>query len=181
VIRVNSQSGKGGVAYIMKFEHGLDLPRRLQIEFSAVIQRIVERTGTEITAGEIWSTFAETYLASVRPLALAAAPLVTDEDGHTVVEASLHLEGRPCDVRGRGPDVATAFADALAGHCGLSIEVVDLHAHTMGDGPGADTVVYVETRAGAGQSPGRVRWGVGRGEDHASASLRAVISAVNRS
>ena len=110
VIRVNSQSGKGGVAYIMKFEHGLDLPRRLQIEFSAVIQRIVERTGTEITAGEIWSTFAETYLAPDRPLALAADPVVAAEGEHTVVEAALHVDGRARHVRGRGRDPVAAFA-----------------------------------------------------------------------
>jgi 2-isopropylmalate synthase len=180
VIRVNSQSGKGGVAYIMKFEHGLDLPRRLQIEFSSVIQRIVERTGTEITPGEIWSTFAETYLAPGRPLALAAGPLVAAEDEHTVVEVALHIDGRERHVWGRGRDPLAAFADALAGHCGLAVEVLDLHAHAAGDGPDADTVVYVETRACAGETPGRVCWGVGRDRDRDTASIRAVISAVNR-
>jgi 2-isopropylmalate synthase len=180
VIRVNSQSGKGGVAYIMKFEHGLDLPRRLQIEFSAVIQRIVERTGTEITSGEIWATFADTYLVPNRPLALAAEPLVATEGVHTVLEAALHVDGQERRVRGRGRDPVAAFVDALAGHCGLAVEVLDLHSHAAGDGPEADTVVYVETRVGARKTLGRVRWGVGRDRDRATASLRAVISAVNR-
>jgi 2-isopropylmalate synthase len=180
VIRVNSQSGKGGVAYIMKFEHGLDLPRRLQIEFSSVIQRIVERTGTEITAGEIWSTFAETYLAPDQPLALAAAPNIAAEGEHTVIEAVLSVDGCPRHVRGRGRDRVAAFADALAGHCGLAIDVLDVHAHAAGDGPDADSVVYVETRARAGETPGRVGWGVGRHPDRDTASIRAVISAVNR-
>jgi 2-isopropylmalate synthase len=180
VIRVNSQSGKGGVAYIMKFEHGLDLPRRLQIEFSAVIQRIVERTGTEITSGEIWSTFADTYLAPDRPLALAAEPLVAAEGVHTVLETALHVGGQARPVRGRGRDPVAAFVDALAGHCGLAVEVLDVHMHAAGDGPEADTVVYVETRVGAGETLGRVRWGVGRDRDRATASIRAVISAVNR-
>jgi 2-isopropylmalate synthase len=180
VIRVNSQSGKGGVAYIMKFEHGLDLPRRLQIEFSAVIQRIVERTGTEITSREIWSTFADTYLVPDRPLALAADLVAAAEGKHFVLETALHVDGQERRVRGRGGDLVAAFVDALVAHCGLSVEVLDVHAHAAGDGPEADTVVYVETRTGAPDTPGRVRWGVGRDQDRATASIRAVISAVNR-
>jgi 2-isopropylmalate synthase len=180
VIRVNSQSGKGGVAYIMKFEHGLDLPRRLQIEFSAVIQRIVERTGTEITSREIWSTFADTYLVPDRPLALAADLVAAAEGEHFVLETALHVDGQERRVRGRGGDLVAAFVDALVAHCGLSVEVLDVHAHAAGDGPEADTVVYVETRTGAPDTPGRVRWGVGRDQDRATASIRAVISAVNR-
>src|SRR5499426_3968456 len=93
VIRVNSQSGKGGVAYILKFEHGLDLPRRLQIEFSAVIQRLAERTGTEVTASQIWSTFAATYLEPSSPVALVAPPVVTGAGApdRVALEARLRL------------------------------------------------------------------------------------------
>lgn len=180
VIRVNSQSGKGGVAYIMKFEHGLDLPRRLQIEFSAVIQSIVERTGTEITAGEIWSTFASTYLGPGLRVQLAGPLAVATEGDDTVVEALLRVEGRERRLGGRGPDPLAALTGALARECGVEMQVLDLHAHAAGDGPDPDTVVYVETRISDGPGSSRLRWGVGRDPERHTASVRAVLSAVNR-
>jgi 2-isopropylmalate synthase len=175
VIRVNSQSGKGGVAYIMKFEHGLDLPRRLQVEFSAVIQAIVERTGTEITADEIWSTFAATYLTPDRPLGLAGPVIVGAGGDRAVVEAALRVDGAGRRVRGWGAGPTAAFADALARDVGLAVEVLDSHEQAVGDGPGSDAVVCVEARVGGGTG-----WGVGRDRDPVVAGIRAVISAVNR-
>jgi 2-isopropylmalate synthase len=180
VVRVNSQSGKGGVAYIMKFEHGLDLPRRLQIELSAVIQRIVERTGTEITAGEIWSTFAATYLEPHRPLALAGPPAVTGDGEATVVEAAVRVDGAERRVRGRGHGPAAAFADALRRDAGLAVEVLALHEQATGEGDAAPALAYVEARVGGEGPAGRVRWGVGRDHDPAASAIRAVASAVNR-
>ena len=102
VIRVNSQSGKGGVAYIMKFEHGLDLPRRLQIEFSSVIQKMVEQSGTEISPDQIWAAFEATYLTREEPLALAHHPTVTTagESGETTIEAPLRSRGPSASPRG---------------------------------------------------------------------------------
>ncbi|HEV8308655.1 MAG TPA: 2-isopropylmalate synthase [Methylomirabilota bacterium] len=178
VIRVNSQSGKGGVAYIMKFEHGLDLPRRLQVEFSAVIQRLAEATGTEVTADRIWSTFESTYLTPARPLALighAVAP-AAGQPGRILLEARLRLEEGERTVRGQGGDPVTALADALRRDGGLAVEALDYHQHLVGEGPGAAAVVYVEARVGGD----RVRWGVGLDPDLVTASLRAVVSAVNR-
>jgi 2-isopropylmalate synthase len=175
VIRVNSQSGKGGVAYIMKFEHGLDLPRRLQIELSSVIQRIVERTGTEITAGEIWSVFAATYLEPDRPLALAGPPVVTGDGEATAVDAPVRLDGAERQIRSRGHGPAAAFADALTRDAGLAVEVLTQHAQATGEG--AEAVVCVEARVGGG---GRVRWGVGRDASPVTAAIAAVVSAVNR-
>jgi 2-isopropylmalate synthase len=169
VIRVNSQSGKGGVAYIMKFEHGLDLPRRLQIEFSSVIQGLAEASGTEVTADQIWSAFEQTYLTPdrrVEPLRVGMA------DG--TVEARARIDGEYRTVRGQGGDAVSAFADALR-QGGVAVEVLDYHGHALGEGAEAVSVVYVEARV-----DGRVRWGVGRDADVAMASARAVASAVNR-
>ncbi len=181
VIRVNSQSGKGGVAYIMKFEHGLDLPRRLQIEFSAVIQRRAEQTGSEVTADQIWSAFESTYLTPARPVALVGPPVTTTvgtagEPGRIALEAPLRVNGGERTVRGQGADVIAAFADALRRDGGLAVEVLDYHQHAVGEGVGAAIVVYAEARVGGGT----VRWGVGLDPDLVTASLRAVASAVNR-
>ncbi len=115
VIRVNSQSGKGGVAYIMKFEHGLDLPRRLQIEFSSVIQKLTEASGTEISADQIWESFGSTYLKPTKPVALIGHPILTTapETGETTIEATLKLETVQRVVKGRGNGPIAAFVDAL--------------------------------------------------------------------
>jgi 2-isopropylmalate synthase len=176
VIRVNSQSGKGGVAYIMKFEHGLDLPRRLQIEFSSIIQRLAEESGTEVTADQIWATFAASYLTPDQPVALAGPPVVTtsSEPGWLALETPLRLGRGERMVKGHGADTLTAFADALRRDVGLALEVLDQHTHPV-EGETARTAVYVETRAGS-----KVRWGVGLDADPVMASLRAVVSAANR-
>jgi 2-isopropylmalate synthase len=178
VIRVNSQSGKGGVAYIMKFDHGLDLPRRLQIEFSGVIQRMTEASGTEITADQIWAAFEATYLAPDRPLALVHHPVVTTsgEAGETSVEAVVRVAGRQRIAKGHGNGPIAAFVDALRRDAGIAIEVVDYHEHAMGEGADAAAVAYVEAR----RADGTTRWGVGIHANIVTASLRAVVSAVNR-
>jgi 2-isopropylmalate synthase len=177
VIRVNSQSGKGGVAYIMKFEHGLDLPRRLQIEFSSVIQRLTEQSGTEITADQIWAAFESTYLTTTRPLALAGHPLLTTapDSGDTTVEIGLLVEDTERWIKGQGNGPIAAFVDALGRGLGLAVEIVDYHEHALGEGASARAAAYVEARIG-----GRSRWGVGIDASIVTASLRAVVSAVNR-
>jgi 2-isopropylmalate synthase len=177
VIRVNSQSGKGGVAYLMKVDHGLDLPRRLQIEFSAVIQRLAEQTGTEVTAGEIWSTFAATYLTPSRPLALAGLPATraAGVPGRIGLDVAVCLDGVTRRLIGEGTDHVAAFAGALAAGGGPEVEVLDHHQHAVGEGPDASVAVFVEARIG-----GKVRWGAGLDPDLATAAARAVASAVNR-
>ncbi len=179
VIRVNSQSGKGGVAYIMKFEHGLDLPRRLQIEFSSVIQRLAEQSGTEITADQIWSAFESTYLTPTRPVALVGHSLITTapDTGATTLEANVRLEGGERWIKGHGNGPIAAFVDALGRDAGLTVEIVDYAEHALGEGADARAVAYVETRTAGG---GKVRWGVGVDANIVTASLRAVVSAVNR-
>ncbi|HXA95353.1 MAG TPA: 2-isopropylmalate synthase, partial [Candidatus Dormibacteraeota bacterium] len=178
VIRVNSQSGKGGVAYIMKFEHGLDLPRRLQIEFSSVIQKMVEQSGTEITADQIWAAFEATYLKREEPLALAHHPTVTTagESGETTIEAPLRVSGAERLAKGTGNGPIAAFVDALRRDAGIAVAVLDYHEHAIGGGADASAVAYVETKVG----DGRPRWGVGIHGNIVTASLRAVVSAVNR-
>jgi 2-isopropylmalate synthase len=177
VIRVNSQSGKGGVAYIMKFEHGFDLPRRLQIEFSSVIQRLTEESGTEITADQIWSAFEATYLAPDRPVALAGHPLLTTapDTGATTLEVSVRTDGGERWIKGHGNGPIAAFVEALRGGLGLALEVADYHEHALGEGADARAAAYVEVKIG-----GKTRWGVGVDRNIVTASLRAVVSAVNR-
>jgi 2-isopropylmalate synthase len=177
VIRVNSQSGKGGVAYIMKFDHGLDLPRRLQIEFSSVIQGIVEESGTEIQAAQIWSAFEATYLHPTRPLTLIGHPATTTarDTGRTSLEAAIQVDGVERLVRGAGNGPIAAFVDALGRDAATAVEVVDYHEHALGEGAGATAVAYVEARVA-----GKTRWGVGIDSNILTASLKAVVSAVNR-
>ncbi len=178
VIRVNSQSGKGGVAYIMKFEHGLDLPRRLQIEFSSVIQRLTEQSGTEITADQIWSSFESTYLTPTQPVALIGHPLITTapDTGATTLETHVRLDSGERWIKGQGNGPIAAFVDALGRDAGLVIELTDYSEHALGEGADARAVAYVETK----MPGGKTRWGVGVDANIVTASLRAVVSAVNR-
>jgi 2-isopropylmalate synthase len=175
VIRVNSQSGKGGVAYIMHAEHGLDLPRRLQIEFSKTIQGITEDTGTEITPVQMWDAFVAEYLPDDAPVRLVSHESTTGEDGSTVV-AQLVVDGERRTVSGAGNGPIAAFVAALTADLGVDIDVVDYSEHAVGAGSDATAVAYVETQS----SDGTVRWGIGMDESITTASLRAVVSAVNR-
>jgi 2-isopropylmalate synthase len=177
VIRVNSQSGKGGVAYIMKFEHGLDLPRRLQIEFSSVIQKLTEASGTEISSDQIWTSFESTYLTPTKPVALIGHPILTTapETGETTIETTLKLETVQRVVKGRGNGPIAAFVDALGHDAGITVEITDYSEHALGEGADARAAAYVEARIG-----GKTRWGVGLDASIVTASLRAVVSAVNR-
>jgi 2-isopropylmalate synthase len=177
VIRVNSQSGKGGVAYIMKFEHGLDLPRRLQIEFSSVIQKLAEASGTEISADQIWSAFEATYLTAAQPVALVGHPVITtaSETGDTTVEAQVRLAGGERWLKGHGNGPIAAFVDGLR-EVGIVVELTDYTEHALGEGADARAAAYVEARVDGNKT----RWGVGLHANIVTASLRAVLSAVSR-
>jgi 2-isopropylmalate synthase len=182
VIRVNSQSGKGGVAYVMKADHGLVLPRRLQIEFSKVIQKIAEGPvgdggeGREVTPKEMWDAFAEEYLAPVRPLERIRQRVIASEvDGGTDrIEATVLLDGVETEVAGAGNGPLAAFVDAL-GHVGIDVAVLDYSEHAMSAGEEAQAAAYVEAL-----TDGKTVWGVGIASSITTASLRAVVSAVNR-
>jgi 2-isopropylmalate synthase len=175
VIRVNSQSGKGGVAYIMKTEHGFDLPRRLQIEFSKTIQHITEDTGTEITPSDMWNAFQNAYFPEDGRLELLAHEVTTSDDGASIT-AQVLRDGEHHTVVGRGNGPIAAFVHALANDLGIELEVLDYAEHAIAAGTDATAVAYVEAQG----ADGVVRWGVGVHESILSAGLRAVVGAVNR-
>ncbi len=173
VIRVNSQSGKGGVAYIMEVEHGLILPRRLQIEFSQAIQHVTEDTGTEISPAEMWKVFSEEYLAP------ASIELVGHEISHSgdadTIMAQLRVDGEEVSIKGTAKGPIAAFVAGLRDELGIEIDVLDYSEHAVTAGAGANAVAYVETKSPLGAT----RWGVGVDESILTAGLRAVVSAVN--
>jgi 2-isopropylmalate synthase len=178
VIRVNSQSGKGGVAYIMKAEHGFDLPRRLQIEFSKTIQAITEDSGTEISPAAMWEAFRGEYLPEPAPYELLDHQVVSDgsPDG-TRLTAHLRVKGAACTVTGTGNGPIAAFVDGLRRGLGADMDVVDYAEHALGQGADATAVAYVETAHGPG---GTLRWGVGVHPNIVTASLAAVLSGLAR-
>ncbi len=171
VIRVNSQSGKGGVAYLMKAEHGLDLPRRLQIEFSAVVQQHTDTAGGEVTADELWRIFDTEYLTNAARdgsrLKLQSADVATGQ-------FSVVLDGVERCLEGSGNGPIAAFVTALA-EAGVDLRVLDYHEHALGTGEDARAAAYVEIASGDS-----VVWGVGWDPNILTASLYAVVSAVNR-
>ncbi|MFZ8997913.1 MAG: 2-isopropylmalate synthase [Ilumatobacteraceae bacterium] len=175
VIRVNSQSGKGGVAYVMKEEHGFDLPRRLQIEFSKAIQHQTENTGTEITPGAMWDTFQTEYLPSEPRFRLRSHELHTKE-GRTRIAAQIDVDATPVTIRGEGDGPVEAFVAALTEQFGPGFDVVDYSEHAIGRGANAQAVAYVETVNDASD----IRWGIGQDPNITTASLRAVLAAFER-
>jgi 2-isopropylmalate synthase len=175
VIRVNSQSGKGGVAYIMKAEHGLDLPRRLQIEFSSTIQHITEDSGTEIPPSQMWATFNAEYLPEDPPIKLLTYETTTSEHNASVT-AQLLVNGEHRTVSADGNGPIAAFVHALRSGLGIDVEVLDYAEHAVSAGEEATAAAYVEGR----DADGTVRWGVGLDESILTASLKAVLGSVNR-
>ena len=177
VIRVNSQSGKGGVAYMMKTEHGFDLPRRLQVEFSKTIQHITEDSGTEISAGVMWDAFQSEYLNADPAIRLDSHELRSTSEGQrSEVTAQLIVDDKHVTVHGVGNGPIDAFVHALRDGLGVGIDVVDYAEHAMGSGSEATAVAYVETK----DFDGQVRWGIGIDPSIITASFHAVVSAVLR-
>ncbi|MFI5781345.1 2-isopropylmalate synthase [Nocardia sp. NPDC051570] len=176
VIRVNSQSGKGGVAYIMKTDHGLVLPRRLQIEFSRAVQQITDGEGGEVTPKEMWDAFAEEYLNPVLPLERMRQRVSASEtDGGTDhIDVVVKVDGVEQEISGEGNGPLAAFVDALS-TIGTDVRVLDYSEHAMSSGDDAQAAAYVECAIGD-----KVTWGVGIATSITTASLRAVVSAVNR-
>ncbi len=176
VIRVNSQSGKGGVAYLLLSEHGLDLPRRLQIEFSRAVQRVTDETGREVTGSDVYSLFREEYLERNVPWRLIRHQISGDADssqGHQFrVEADIEVDGERRTVKGSGDGAISAFVDAL----GIPVRIMDYHEHAIGTGTDTQAASYIELRLG--DSP--TGFGVGVHRDIVTASFLAVLGAVNR-
>jgi 2-isopropylmalate synthase len=174
VIRVNSQSGKGGVAYVMKAEHQLDLPRRLQIEFSRVIQGHTDAEGGEVSPTRMWEIFSAEYLSD-GPMMLLDHQTSSVVDAKHALTAEVFADGRAQQVEGAGNGPISAFCDALA-TIGVSARVLDYNEHALTEGTDAQAAAYVECEIG-----GQVFWGAGIDTNTVTASMRAVLSAVNRS
>ncbi|MEX5635245.1 2-isopropylmalate synthase [Parafrankia sp. FMc2] len=178
VIRVNSQSGKGGVAYLMKSEFALDLPRKLQIEFSGVVQRYTDDTGGEVTAEQLWEIFGQEYRPEGgdpgAPLELLGSRTTAASGERDEVTVSVRLHGVETAISGSGNGPIDAFVAALSER-GLPVRVLDYNEHALGSGADARAAAYLEVAVGDA-----VLWGVGIDPNIVTASMRAVVSAVNR-
>ena len=176
VIRVNSQSGKGGVAYIMKADHGMNLPRRLQIEFSREIQKLTDGEGGEVSPKEMWDVFSEEYLMPIVPLERMRQRVNASEvdGGEDQITAIVKVDGVEREIEGVGNGPLAAFVNAI-GTVGFDVRVLDYAEHALTSGDDASAVCYVEVEAN-----GETVWGVGIAPSITTASLRAVVSAVNR-
>jgi 2-isopropylmalate synthase len=176
VIRVNSQSGKGGVAYVLKADHGLDLPRGLQIEFSRVVQEVADRTGKEITSQMIWSLFEDTYLGKYGIKLIDYSLLPEPRAGERRIAATVEIDGVERQIEGVGNGPIAAFVDALKKECGVALTVLDYHEDAVSAGADAQAAAYVQIR---GNEAGTL-YGVGMDSDIVTASLKAVASAATR-
>ncbi|MGU3436356.1 2-isopropylmalate synthase [Actinomycetes bacterium M1A6_2h] len=181
VIRVNSQSGKGGVAYIMKSDHGLALPRRLQIEFSQSVQRVTDGEGGEVSPKAMWDVFSEEYLAPLVPLERMRQKVTAAEEdgGIDSITATVKINGTEQEITGAGNGPLAAFVDALS-TTGYDVSVLDYSEHAMSAGDDAQAAAYVEASVTLPGGANSTVWGVGIATSITTASLRAVVSAVNR-
>ena len=176
VIRVNSQSGKGGVAYILKTEHKLDLPRRTQIEFSRVIQQRTDAEGGEVTPDEIWAAFRAEYLDREAPLLLDSVHTSSAAGEKDALTVGVHVDGVLHTLESTGNGPIAAFVNAVNTlPQGFDVRVLDYHEHALSAGGDAIAAAYVECAVGE-----KVVWGVGLDANIVTASLKAVTSAVNR-
>jgi 2-isopropylmalate synthase len=173
IIRVNSQSGKGGVAYLMETVHHLELPRGLQIDFAQKVQAITDARGDELTADELLAAFTEHYLSHERPYAIVSYAHWSAEEDRIV--ARVDVDGDAQEVTGVGNGPIAALVDAFEKHFGIVIRIRDYHEHAMAASADATAAAYVE--ADVDDEP---TWGVGLHPSIATASLRAVVNAVNR-
>jgi 2-isopropylmalate synthase len=175
VIRVNSQSGKGGVAWLLEQDRGLKLPRRLQMAFSKVVQEISDRTGKEQTATDIWDAFRRTYHIDGEPRIQLIDHQEAGTAKHRTIVARILLDGREQTVSGEGNGPISAFVDAMRQACGVKLDLIDYQEHTLRAGADAQAASYIEFK----DADGATIFGVGLDEDIATSSLKAVASAAN--
>jgi len=176
VIRVNSQSGKGGIAYLLKEDHGLDLPRNLQIEFSKVVQEVTDRTGKEMTSRDIWALFQETYLGRDGIGLVDYSLLPEPRAGERRISAKVMVDGAERKIEGVGNGPIAAFVDAIRQGCGVDFTFLDYHENAVGAGADAQAAAYIQI----GGKSGETLYGVGMDSDIVTASLKAVASAATR-
>jgi 2-isopropylmalate synthase len=184
VIRVNSQSGKGGVAYVLKAEHNLDLPRRAQIEFSRVIQERTDADGGEISPAEIWDVFTAEYLTRETPLKLNSVHTSSAAGEKDRLDVNVYVDGELRSLSGEGNGPIAAFVDAVNAvdrpNGRFDLRVLDYHEHALSAGGDAVAAAYVECAVTGADGETQVLWGIGIDANIVTASLKAVISAVNR-
>ena len=173
VIRVNSQSGKGGIAYLLESEYGLQLPRRLQIEFSQVVQREMDASGKELSAAALWDLFQHEYGVNT---VKAPQYRLSEADGVVSMSAEIEVEGQKYFLESEGTGPIDAFVQALSAAVGRNVRVLNYSEHAIGEGANAKAIAYVELRVDDSQ----VCYGVGVDANIVSASLRAIISGVQR-
>lgn len=180
VIRVNSQSGKGGVAFIMEQDHGLELPRRLQIDFSQVVQGVSEQSGGEVNSAAIWAAFEDTFLNIASPLAFVShlsKPTDEGDESHRSLSAEMLVSGTAVTIEGEGNGPIDAFLHAVSERFGIQCRLVDYHQHATSSDSDAQSACYVELQT---EGSNDTVYGVGLHENIVAASLLAVTSAVNR-
>ena len=176
VIRVNSQSGKGGITYLLENDYGLELPRRLQIEFSQVVQAVMDTQGRELQAADLWAIFEAEYRLG------AAAPAIEHPQTRELADGRLHLQaglrhgGTALALQGEGNGPVDAFVAALAASLGVAVRVLDYHEHAIGSGAQARAAAYLELRIGEDRS----LFGVGIDANIVTASMKAVLSGLLR-
>ncbi len=177
VIRINSQSGKGGISYIMETEFGVQMPRALQVEFSGVVQRISDATGAEQTSADIWSAFEKEYLDADTPFSFVdhMTRVATNASEVRLMTATMKKDGKEKDIEGKGSGPIDAFVDAMRKETGKEIKVFSYSEHSVGVGADATAIAFVEAEV-----DGKHLYGVGRSANIVSASLIAVTCAVNR-
>ncbi len=178
IVRINSQSGKGGVAYILQSEYHLELPRGLQVEFTQRIQEDADNTGKEISPEHIWESFQDTYLSSDGPIEFVDHRSVPDAHAseQRVLTATLKIKGNEREITGHGNGPIAAYTAALSREIGTEISVLNYYEHSTGSSSDATAVAYVEVKTG----DGRKVWGVGQHANIVKASLLAVTSAANQ-
>ena len=178
VVRVNAQSGKGGVSFLLQQEAGLQLPRRLQIEFSGVVQRVSDATGKEVKGADIVKFFNEEYLAVNAPITYQSSKFSQADDTHQV-DIVIHAQhqNKTVEISGSGNGPIDAAAHAISQFAGVEVSVIDYHEHAVGEGSDVAAVTYVELKV----NNGRAVFGVGQDRNIISSAVKALINGVNRS
>ncbi len=179
IIRVNSQSGKGGIAYVLQADYGLDLPRDLQVEFSQIVQQVTDVSGKEISSQDIWSLFKKEYLERRTPLELLEFRSIPDTHASELqqLHATIMDNGLKREISATGNGPIAAFVAAIRDACDADIEVLGYSEHAITDGADASAVAYVKVK---GNVEGEQMFGVGINPNIVMATLQAVVSATNR-
>lgn len=176
VIRVNSQSGKGGFAWVLEQDQGLKLPKKMQAHFSRHVQNLADESGRELHAGDIWDVFQRTYkLSTPQHFQLVDYEETKANNGDRIFTGKIAVDGHEQSVSGRGNGLISSVVATIADSFGMTLEIEDYAEHAMGQGAAVRAAAYVECKTGDGKTV----WGVGIDEDVATASVRAVLSAAN--